>query len=76
MKDADGEKTENNQALLKATRNDYAEGNLKPGEETKVRFYFVVPDAIEMINSISLRQTRFVDVSEARSFTFTLPEAK
>jgi hypothetical protein len=72
--DADGEKTENNQAMLRPTRDASADGNLKPNEETKVRFYFSVPENA-VIKTMSLRQTRLVDASEARSFTFAIPAA-
>jgi hypothetical protein len=43
LRDSDGEKVEYPQILLKGTRNDDAEGNLAPGEETRIRFVFVLP---------------------------------
>jgi hypothetical protein len=44
LRDADGEKVEYPQVLLKASRNEVAEGKLKPGEEARARMYFVLPD--------------------------------
>jgi hypothetical protein len=43
LQTADGEWIEYNDHLLKATRDEFAEGTLKPGEETTVRVFFSVP---------------------------------
>jgi hypothetical protein len=41
--DADGEKPDWPQALLRSTRNEGADGTLKPGEEYRARIYFRLP---------------------------------
>jgi hypothetical protein len=43
LTDADGEAAEWPQSLFKATRNEAAEGTLKPGQEYKARVYFPLP---------------------------------
>lgn len=40
---ADGEKVEYNQAMLRPSRDDYADSSLKPGEEARVRIFFKIP---------------------------------
>jgi hypothetical protein len=42
LKDADGEKYEFNNQILKATKNEMAQGNLKPGEEIRIRYFFAI----------------------------------
>jgi hypothetical protein len=65
--DADGEKVEYNQILLKANRDERARGTLDPGEEAKVRFYFTVPEKIAG-KTVLLREGE-----EGRTFAFQLP---
>ncbi|MFC4453922.1 hypothetical protein [Deinococcus sonorensis] len=43
LKDADGERVEYNQTLLKASRDEKAGGPLAKGDEARVRFYFELP---------------------------------
>lgn len=47
VKDADGEKIEYNQTILKASRDEPANGNLEPGEEARVRFFFALPENVD-----------------------------
>ena len=44
--DADGEKVAYNQQMLKAARDETASGQLKPGEEAKVRYFFALPEDV------------------------------
>ncbi|HVK06067.1 MAG TPA: hypothetical protein VM490_21535 [Armatimonadaceae bacterium] len=47
LRDADGEKVEYPQTLLKATRPEVAEGgDVAPGEEVRFRFFFVLPEKV------------------------------
>lgn len=41
--DADGEEAQWSQTMLRATRNETADGTLKPGQEYKARVYFSLP---------------------------------
>ncbi|MPY66411.1 hypothetical protein F8S09_06835 [Deinococcus sp. SDU3-2] len=43
LKDADGERMEYNQTMLKASRDEKAGGTLTAGEEARVRFFFALP---------------------------------
>ena len=44
LKDADGDRTDYNTSMLKASRDEQAGGELQPGEEVRVRFYFKLPE--------------------------------
>ena len=44
LRDADGEKIDYNNLMLKTSRNENAGGTLKPGEEARVRFFFSLPE--------------------------------
>jgi len=46
LKDADGEKVNYNTSMLKAARDEEAHGELEPGEEVRVRFYWVLPENV------------------------------
>ncbi|WP_019587628.1 DUF4352 domain-containing protein [Deinococcus apachensis] len=46
LKDADGERVEYNQTMLKASRDEKAGGALPKGEEARVRFYFELPENV------------------------------
>ncbi|MVN86461.1 hypothetical protein GO986_06750 [Deinococcus sp. HMF7620] len=69
LKDADGERVEYNQMLLKASRDEKAVGTLEAGEEVRVRFYFALP---ANVNGQSLSLTDgagrplLFDISSAR----------
>ncbi len=59
-----------NQLMLKATRNENAAGSLKPGEETRVRFFFTLPDTLGA-------KTLYLSAgSEGRVFAFDVSGAK
>ncbi|BCM93379.1 hypothetical protein IAD21_05270 [Abditibacteriota bacterium] len=47
LKDADGEKTDYNTSMLKASRDEEANAELQPGEEARVRFYWSLPEKVE-----------------------------
>ncbi|MFC4456150.1 hypothetical protein [Deinococcus sonorensis] len=46
LKDADGERVEYNQLMLKASRDEKASGTLPRGEEARVRFYWELPETV------------------------------
>jgi hypothetical protein len=71
MKDADGEKANYVQALVKATRDESVDGSLAPGEDTRVRFFFPIP---ENVTGKSVRVLECVQVQDddARSFSFDI----
>ena len=73
--DADGEKVAYNQQLMKATRDEIANGKLKPGEEARVRFFFALPDNVA---ARTLKQSVFYSLSSqhARTFAFDVSSAK
>lgn len=71
LKDTDGEKTEYNQVLLKARRDEPAQGNLAPGEEAKVRFAFPLPKDVAP-KSLSITENSVVSHETARVFVFDL----
>lgn len=47
LKDADGEKTNYGTSILKASRNEEAGAELLPGEEAKIRFYWLLPEKVD-----------------------------
>jgi hypothetical protein len=47
LKDADGEKVNYNSELLKPSRDERAHGELLPGEEARVRFFFELPNNVD-----------------------------
>lgn len=75
LRDADGEKVPYTQALLKASRDEKAEGNLEPGEETKVRLYFPLPENVGA-KTVVLRECSRVQQQQARPFAFDVSDAK
>jgi hypothetical protein len=74
-RDADGEKLYYTQALLKASRNESAQGDLAPGEEGRIRFFFPIPANLEG-KSIKLTQGLILDARVARPFLFDLTTVK
>ncbi len=74
LKDADGEKVPYTQAILKATRDERTTGELAPGEEVRVRFFFPVSEKVEG-KSVLLSEGKLVDVRTARVFAFDLGTA-
>jgi hypothetical protein len=47
LKDADGEKVNYNSEMLKPSRDERASGELLPGEEARVRFFFELPQNVD-----------------------------
>ena len=47
LDDTDGEPVEWPQSMLKGSRNEFAEGHVKPGAEYKVRFFFPLGSGIK-----------------------------
>lgn len=74
-RDADGEKLYYTQALLKASRNESVQGDLAPGEEGRIRFFFPIPANLEG-KSIKLTQGLILDARVARPFLFDLTTVK
>ena len=66
LRDADGEKVDYNQTMLKASRDEAASGDLAPGEEARVRFFFSMPEGVAA-KSVSLKE------SDSRSVVFDVP---
>jgi hypothetical protein len=74
--DADGEKVEYNQTLLKASRDEPADGTLKPGEEARVRLFFTLPANVGA-KTLTLRgEGPNVPVESARGFVFDVSGAR
>jgi hypothetical protein len=74
LRDADGEKVPYTQAILKATRDERITGQLAPGEEVRIRFFFPVPEKVEG-KSVQLSEGKLVDARLARVFAFDLSTA-
>ena len=72
--DADGEKADYTQALVKASRNEAAQGKLKPGEEGRFRFFFPVPANVEA-KTLKVGLAVSVDGESARTYAFDLASA-
>jgi hypothetical protein len=67
--DADGEEVEWPQSLFKATRNEAAEGTLKPGQEYKARVYFPLPKNVAA-------KTLTLAEDESHSYAFDVSATK
>ena len=74
LRDTDGEKAHWNQALLKASRDEVTYGNLGPGEEVRIRFFFDLPKGT-MGKTLTLSEARLVHHTTARPFVFDLTKA-
>jgi hypothetical protein len=72
-RDADGEKVPFTQSMLKGTRNEKADGELEPGESVRVRFYFAVPESVQL-KTVTLRDTAYSGVN-GRPVVFDLTGA-
>jgi hypothetical protein len=75
LRDADGEKARYTQALLKASRDEIAQGELAPGEEARVRFFFPLPENVAG-KTLNLAEGKQIDARTARVFAFDLSGAK
>ncbi|MES2460296.1 MAG: hypothetical protein V4671_06915 [Armatimonadota bacterium] len=71
IKDADGEKSKYVQSLVKATRDESVDGSLAPGEDTRVRFFFPIPDNVTG-KSVRVLECVQVQDDDARSFSFDI----
>ena len=69
LRDADGERVEYNQTMLKASRDEKSEGYVKPGEEIRVRFYFSLPADLA-------GKMLYLSEGEGRIFAFDVSGAK
>ncbi len=69
LKDADGEKTNFNGYLMKAGRDEHADGSLKPGEEYKFRVYFELPQNLS-------GQTLYASEGDSRTYAFDISSFK
>lgn len=47
VRDADGEKADAESKMLKGSRDETADGMLKPGEEARIRFLYILPQNVE-----------------------------
>jgi hypothetical protein len=74
LKDADGERVRYPQALLKASRDETADGTLAPGEEARVRFFFPLPKEVDG-KTLNLAEGKKIDARTARVFAFDLSTA-
>lgn len=74
LKDTDGEKAYWPQAILKAKRDEVTYGELEPGEEARIRFYFPLPKNVEG-KTLQLGEGKQVHPTVARSFVFDLTTA-
>ncbi|MGC4046794.1 MAG: hypothetical protein QM758_23620 [Armatimonas sp.] len=74
LKDSEGEKPRWTQAILKATRDEQTYGELEPGEEAKIRFFFALPKGVSG-KTLTLAEARLVHPTVARPFVFDLTSA-
>ena len=74
LRDAEGEKAPYTQALLKATRDEVTYGDLAPGEEARIRFFFPLPGDVTG-KTLRLAEGKQVDARVARIFAFDLTHA-
>ncbi len=70
----DGEKVPFVQMLLKASRDEYAKGELEPGEEGRIRLIFRLPENVAG-KSVNLAEGIQVDARAARVFAFDVSSA-
>jgi hypothetical protein len=75
LRDADGEKAKYTQALLKATRDELAQDDLAPGEETRIRFFFPLPNNVAG-KTLKLAHGGAIDARVARVWAFDLTGAR
>ncbi len=69
LKDAEGEKKEFDGYLIKVARDEHASGKLKPGEESRFRIYFELPQDVAA-------QTLYAAERGSRVYAFDLGEFK
>ncbi len=69
LRDAEGEKQVFNGYLIKASRDEHADGSLKPGEEYRFRVYFTLPNDLAA-------KTLAISEGESRVYAFDVSGAK
>ena len=69
LRDAEGEKQVFNGYLIKASRDEHADGSLKPGEEYRFRVYFALPSDLGA-------KTLAISEGESRVYAFDVSGAK
>ncbi|HWG84487.1 MAG TPA: DUF4352 domain-containing protein, partial [Deinococcales bacterium] len=67
--DADGEREKFDGYLIKASRDEHADGELKPGEEARFRIFFEVPANVG-VKTITAKE------GDARTYSFDVSGAK
>jgi hypothetical protein len=74
LRDADGEKSPNPQAILKASRDESTYGDLAAGEEARIRFFFPLPTNVAG-KTLRLAEGKEIDARTARVYAFDLTAA-
>lgn len=74
LRDADGEKVAFTQAILKATRDESTYGDLAPGEEARIRFFFPLPADVAG-KTLRMAEGKQISATAARVFAFDLSTA-
>ncbi len=69
LRDAEGDKQVFNGYLIKAARDEHADGSLKPGEEYRFRVYFTLPSDLAA-------KTLAISEGESRAYVFDISSAK
>lgn len=69
LRDADGDKEKFGGYLIKASRDEHADGRLKPGEEARFRVYFTLPQDLA-------GKTLYVKEGDSRTYAFDVSNAK
>jgi hypothetical protein len=69
LRDAEGDKQVFNGYLIKAARDEHADGSLKPGEEYRFRVYFTLPSDLA-------GKTLAISEGESRVYAFDVSSAK
>jgi hypothetical protein len=69
LKDAEGEKSAYAQALLKPTRDEATSGDLAPGEEARIRYFFPIPNDVAG-KTFRFAEGKQIDARVARVFAF------
>ncbi len=69
LRDAEGERQTFNGYLIKASRDEHADGSLKPGEESRFRVYFTLPNDLAA-------KTLSISEGESRAYVFDVSSAK
>lgn len=74
LKDSEGEKSSLAQSLLKATRDEANSGEIAPGEEARIRYFFPVPNDVTG-KTLRFAEGKEIDARVARVFAFDVSNA-